>query len=111
MRNKTKQKTHDSLCRLLSETRLELNFLHTDTHTLALDNSLGGYLGRRTEGQGAGRALTFGNFPKKWISGPKKCTYRKYVKGGRKIRVMLHFRENPGLWWGIYGKMDKILVT
>ena len=30
----------------------------------------------------------------------KKCTYRKYVKGGGKIRVILHFRENPGLWWG-----------
>ena len=62
-------------------------------------------------GREAGRALTFRKFPEKMDIGPKKCTYRKYVKGGRKIRVMLHFRENSGLWWGIYGKMDKILVT
>ena len=25
--------------------------------------------------------------------------------------VLLHFRANPGLWWGIFGKMDKNLVT
>ena len=24
---------------------------------------------------------------------------------------LLHFRANPGLWWGIYGKMDKISAT
>ena len=25
--------------------------------------------------------------------------------------ILLHFRANPGLWWGIYGKMDKISAT
>ena len=60
--------------------------------------------------QKAGRALTFRKFPEKMDIGSKKMYLQEVCEGGGKIRVILHFRENPGLWWGIYGKMDKILV-
>ena len=49
----------------------------------------------------------------------KKKWRKKKVKGEKKpVRyfsaqecVLLQFRANPGLWWGIFGKMDKISVT
>ena len=33
------------------------------------------------------------------------------ITRGRKNSVLWHFRANPRLWWGIYGKMDRLLVT
>ena len=61
-----------------------------------------------------GVSLILGKFLKNLKSGCKFFFLRGdffSITRGRKNSVLWHFRANPTLWWGIYGKMDKLLVT